>query len=88
MSRTALGYAVSDDGLHWYRSDRIVLAGSSDPEAPDFNLSQPTWLVDGDTVRIYYAASPARASFHNISSATMPVSDLLRGPLPTEKAEQ
>jgi hypothetical protein len=84
----ALGYAVSDDGVHWYRRDRIVLAGSSDPQADDFSLTQPMWLVDGDRVRIYYSAFPSGASFHHIGCATMPVSQLLRGPLPTEKAKE
>jgi predicted GH43/DUF377 family glycosyl hydrolase len=82
----AIGYAVSDDGIHWYRSDRPAVAGSNEPGTFDFGVEQPTWLVDGDTVRIWYVCGPYSGLFgfwgQTIGYAEMPVASLSRGPLP------
>ena len=78
----AIGYAVSDDGLHWRKSSRLAVAGSDVPGEADFGITQPFALVDGDAVRIWYVGGPYSGVFgfwgQNIGYAQMPVASLAR----------
>jgi hypothetical protein len=79
---SAIGYAVSDDGVNWRRTGRLVVAGSSDPSEFDFGLVQPAPLLEGDKIRIWYTCGPYSGmfGFHpgGIGYAQMPVASLAR----------
>jgi hypothetical protein len=79
---SAIGYAVSDDGFHWRKSDRLALTGSHVPGEVDFGISQPFALVDGDTVRLWHVCGPYSGLFgfwgQSIGYAQMPVAALSR----------
>jgi predicted GH43/DUF377 family glycosyl hydrolase len=77
---SAIGYAVSKDGIHWQRANRLAVAGSNDPGTFDFGVTQPAPLVDGSTVKIWYTCGPYSGMFgfwgRNIGYAQLPVTSV------------
>jgi predicted GH43/DUF377 family glycosyl hydrolase len=79
---SAIGYAVSSDGVNWRRVNRLAVAGSNVPSSFDFGLVQPMPLLDGDEVKIWTVCGPYSGLFgfwgKNIGFARMPAAALGR----------
>lgn len=55
-ARRGIGYAESDDGLHWRTRTDVVLAADAGTEAESVEVTRPFVLAEDDGLTMWYAA--------------------------------
>jgi beta-1,2-mannobiose phosphorylase / 1,2-beta-oligomannan phosphorylase len=59
--RRGIGYAESQDGLHWTVRDDVVLGGNPDDPAQSIEVTRPYVLVESEQLTMWYAAHGERS---------------------------
>lgn len=54
--RRGIGYAESDDGLHWTARDEVVLGRDADSPAESIEVTRPYVLVEEEGLTMWYSA--------------------------------
>jgi predicted GH43/DUF377 family glycosyl hydrolase len=54
--RRGIGYAESEDGLHWHTRAEVVLGADADTETESVEVTRPYVLVENDGLTMWYAA--------------------------------